>query len=284
MSKNDPAERTVRDIRRKTRKQYTAEEKIRIVVSGLRGEESIAALCRREGIAEGLYYSWSKEFLEVESTFVAKHYVSAEPAFPIADHAQQIPFSYSAEEIPDLGRTIERHFPDPDHAVDRWVRQFLLENGATETHRLLVELTTAVKHQFAYVPREEPGVQTPAETLGRGSGSCRDFVVLMMEAVRSLGLAARFVSGYLYDPALDGSASEVTGAGSTHAWVQIYLPGAGWVECDPTNGTLGGANLIRVAVVREPGQAVPIQGTFVGGPDDFIGMDVEVTVNSMPST
>ena len=222
--------------------------------------------------------------LRFESTFVAKHYVSAEPAFSIADHAQQIPFSYSAEAIPDLGRTIERHFPDPDHAVDRWVRQFLLENGATETHRLLVELTTAVKHQFAYVPREEPGVQTPAETLGRGSGSCRDFVVLMMEAVRSLGLAARFVSGYLYDPALDGSASEVTGAGSTHAWVQIYLPGAGWVECDPTNGTLGGANLIRVAVVREPGQAVPIQGTFVGGPDDFIGMDVEVTVNSMPST
>ena len=83
----------------------------------------------------------------------------------------------------------------------------------------------------------------------------------MIEAVRSLGFAARFVTGYLYDPALDGGPAGTQGAGATHAWVQVYLPGAGWVEFDPTNGIVGGRNLIRVGVARDPKQAVPLAGT-----------------------
>ena len=102
----------------------------------------------------------------------------------------------------------------------------------------------------------------------------------MMEAVRSLGLAARFVSGYLYDPALDGAGPGLQGAGSTHAWVQVYLPGAGWVEFDPTNGLVGGTNLIRVAVARDPSQAVPLQGSYNGAAEDFLDMSVEVVVTT----
>ena len=104
----------------------------------------------------------------------------------------------------------------------------------------------------------------------------------MIEAVRSLVFAARFVSGYLYDPALDGGPDGTQGAGATHAWVQVYLPGAGWAEFDPTNGIVGGRNLIRVWVARDPKQAVPLAGTFTGGPNDYLRMEVEVQVTRTP--
>jgi transglutaminase-like putative cysteine protease len=100
----------------------------------------------------------------------------------------------------------------------------------------------------------------------------------MMEAVRALGLAARFVSGYIYVPDRDGPTR--LGGGSTHAWCQVYLPGAGWVEFDPTNGIVGNADLIRVAVARDPGQAIPLTGTWYGEPGDDLGMTVEVQVTS----
>ena len=118
------------------------------------------------------------------------------------------------------------------------------------------------------------------ETLSAGSGSCRDFALLMMEAARRLGVATRFVSGYLYDPALDGDTAtrDVVGAGYTHAWLQAYLPGAGWVPFDPTNNLLGGTQLIRVGVARDPSQAAPISGSWFGETDDYIGMTVSVTV------
>ena len=109
-------------------------------------------------------------------------------------------------------------------------------------------------------------------TLALGRGTCRDFALLMMEAVRCLGMAARFVSGYLYVPDKDGTTH--FGGGSTHAWCQVYLPGAGWVEFDPTNGIVGNRDLIRVAVARDPRQAVPLSGTFSGSRSDSLGMDV----------
>src|SRR3974377_2380326 len=137
-------------------------------------------------------------------------------------------------------------------------------------------MTHATRQDLTYVAREESGVQDPVKTLRLKSGSCRDFAVLMMEGVRSLGLAARLLTGSLYVP--EARRSERIGGGATHAWLQVYLPGAGWVEYDPTNGIVGNHDLIRVAVVRDPRQAVPVSGTWTGFPSDALGMTVEVQV------
>ena len=220
--------------------------------------------------------------LRFESEIEIEHYALDYPEFRLEDYARTYPFSYSNEEIPDLGRTIERHYPDSARKVDAWAKGFL-QNGAHEpdTPDLLGRMTRAINHRFAYQERYAVGVQSPVETLELGGGTCRDLALFMMEAARSLGLAARFVSGYLYDPALDGAAQTgLQGSGSTHAWVQIYLPGAGWVEFDPTNGLVGGANLIRVAVTRDPVQALPLQGGYIGAPEDLIDMQVDVKVTA----
>jgi transglutaminase-like putative cysteine protease len=222
-----------------------------------------------------------------ESEIKVEHYVDDEQEFVLEPHAQTMPFSYSTDEIPDLGRTRERHYADPDHLVDEWARQFLVTSNGNDgpdeiaTMDVLTNLTKAIPRQFEYRRRYAEVTQTPIETLRLRSGSCRDYAVLMMEAVRTFGLAARFVSGYVYDPQLleDAAANGTTvGTGETHAWVQIYLPGAGWVEFDPTNGLIGGVNLIRVAVARDPRQAIPLTGTFVGAADDFVDMEVTVEI------
>jgi transglutaminase-like putative cysteine protease len=217
-----------------------------------------------------------------KSQIVIDRYPFTAPEFPIEAFARELPFSYPLAEIPDLGRTIERHYSDPERVVTEWTRKFLTPpTGSHMTEQFLRALNSAVKQQMIYEVRHEPGVQTPVETLQRRAGSCRDFALLMMEAVRTVGLAARFVSGYLYDPAIDGGESDVFGAGSTHAWVQVYLPGTGWMEFDPTNGSLGGQNLIPVAVAREPVQAMPVSGTYDGTPEDFLSMDVNVEVRAV---
>jgi transglutaminase-like putative cysteine protease len=223
--------------------------------------------------------------LRFESTISIEHYGIEPPAYAVEDYARLYPFAYSADEIPDLGRTTERRVPDPEHLVDAWAREALAAargpDGEVETMALLHALNTAPKRDLVYQARDAEGVQSPVETLQMKSGSCRDFAWLMIEAARSLGFAARFVSGYLYDPAADPAVSDGvanTGAGATHAWVQVYVPGAGWLEFDPTNAIAGGPSLIRVAVAREPNQAVPLSGSFTGAPADVLGMTVEVTV------
>lgn len=223
--------------------------------------------------------------LRFDSQITVDHYGWAEPDFEIEEYARTYPFSYPVEEIPDLGRTIERHYPDRTHSVDRWARQFVGGNGDAnpgggDTLEILTAMTQAVARDIRYIRRYEVGTQDPAWTLHQGSGTCRDMALLMMEAARSLGFAARFVSGYLYDPGLDGADSGIVGAGDTHAWVQIYLPGAGWVEFDPTNGAVGGRNLIRVAVAREPEQALPLTGSYFGAPEDYAGIEVAVEVRA----
>ena len=207
--------------------------------------------------------------LRLVSTIRLEHFPGIALEFPLEPYARHHPFSYSAEEVPDLGRTMERHYPDPDHRIDEWAHRFVGGPGETDTQALLVSITAAIREELRYEAREAEGTQTPIETLDRASGTCRDFALFMMEAARSLGFAARFVSGYLYD---DGA----VGGGATHAWVQVYLPGGGWVEFDPTNALIGGQKLVRVAVTRDPSQAIPVAGTWTGAPSDFLGMTVDV--------
>jgi transglutaminase-like putative cysteine protease len=196
--------------------------------------------------------------------------------FDVEDYAATYPFTYSMEEMPDLARSIERHYADPERLVDGWAKRFVSGSGRTRTMDMLVAMTHAIKDELSYIARHERGIQSARETLTLGSGTCRDFAVLMMEAARSLGLAARFVSGYIYSPRAGRQA--YSGGGSTHAWVRIYLPGAGWLEFDPTNGLVGNRDLIRVAVTRDPHQALPLHGTYMGFPADNLGMDVSVSV------
>jgi transglutaminase-like putative cysteine protease len=216
--------------------------------------------------------------LRFDSTIRLDHSSSNVLDFQLADYAREYPFSYGAEEQPDLLRAVERQYIDPGREVDRWAHQFLKRSGPTGTREMLAAMTQAIHERFTYIARDEMGTQDPIVTLKLGSGSCRDFALLMMEAVRTLGLAARFVSGYLYVPDKDGTGR--VGGGATHAWMEVYLPGAGWVEFDPTNGIVGNRDLIRVAVVRDPRQAVPLSGSWTGFPSDLLGMSVEVAVTS----
>jgi len=218
--------------------------------------------------------------LRFESVIRLDHSATNALDFQIEEYATRYPFSYGADEMPDLLRLIERQYLDPDREIDRWARQFLRHDGRSDTTELLAAMTHAIRRDLTYVAREESGTQDPIKTLKLGSGSCRDFAALMMEAARSLGLAARFVSGYLFVP--ENRRDSRVGGGATHAWLEVYLPGAGWVEFDPTNGIVGSADLIRVAVVRDPRQAMPVSGTWTGFPSDHLGMTVEVEVTAEP--
>jgi len=215
-----------------------------------------------------------------ESSFRAEHFPLTEQAIWIEPYAQQLPFSYSSDDSADLARSMERQYPDPEHAVDQWAKEYVDASPDRATLNILLSINQAIKSGFVYERREEFGVLAPTDTLRLRSGSCRDFAVFMMEAIRSLGLAARFVSGYLYDEQLIGAQGGLVGGGATHAWLQVYLPGAGWVEFDPTNAVMGGRNLIRVAVARNAYQASPLVGAFVGSTDDFLSMNVTVEVTA----
>lgn len=218
------------------------------------------------------------EQLTIASTLRLERFALARPVFPIAPEAQIYPFIYSAGDRADLGRLLERQHPDPKGVVDAFATPF--GRRFVPTYNVLSNLNGAIHSGFAYAARDDEGTQTPIETLESKSGTCRDLALLFIETARSLGFGARFVTGYLYDPALDGGASGIQGAGATHAWADVYIPGAGWVEYDPTNGLIAGENLIRVAVTRDPSQAIPIAGTFAGDASDHRGMTVEVTVTA----
>ena len=210
--------------------------------------------------------------LSFESTIALEHFESTSLDYPLEAHARTYPFRYSDEDFPNLVRALAPHYPD-EH-VREWALRFLDASDSTGTLAMLRAMTRGIRDEFTYVRRLEKGVQTPDETLKSHRGSCRDLAVLMMEAVRSLGVASRFVSGYIYTPEHSGHA----GGGATHAWMQAYLPGAGWIDFDPTNSIVGNKNLIRVAVAWAPEYVLPLWGTYFGPPGACVGMDVEVSV------
>jgi transglutaminase-like putative cysteine protease len=212
--------------------------------------------------------------LRFDSTVTLEHIESELPDYALEPQAETFPFAYARDDMPDLALALQRQAPDA--AIDRWAAGFLPPSGSTDTIALLRAMTVGIREQLAYARRTERGVQTPSETLRRGSGACRDFALLMIDGVRSLGLAARFVSGYIFVP--EAEPSDMLGGGATHAWLQVYLPGAGWVDFDPTNRIIGNRNLIRVAVAWDPAQALPLWGTYIGSGSSFLNMEVAVSV------
>jgi transglutaminase-like putative cysteine protease len=214
--------------------------------------------------------------LVIDSTAVVQLDAAEWPVFDIAGSAIFFPFRYVDDEWTDLGAMTVQQYPDPAGRLKGWAQAFVRSNP-TDTLSLLKDLSLGVSAWAAYQSRDAEGTQTPIETLDRRSGSCRDFAVLFIEAVRSLGFGARIVSGYLRDSGVSAVGS--AGTGSTHAWAEVFVPGAGWITFDPTNRSLGGANLIPVAVGRDIRQVMPVIGRFVGASDAFLGMTVNVSVS-----
>lgn len=199
------------------------------------------------------------------------------PTFTIAPSATSYPFLYSADEWQDLGTLTVASYADPNRRLQRWASAFVA-GPRTDTLSLLKDLSHGITGWIAYQSRDEEGTQAPLQTIDRGWGTCRDFAVLFVDAARSLGFGARLVSGYLYSP--DTEQADSISSGSTHAWAEVYVPGAGWITFDPTNRSVGGFNLIPVAVARDIAQVVPVSGSFVGMPGSFNGMRVNVSVSS----
>ena len=201
------------------------------------------------------------------------------PLFDIATSALSFPFLYERDEWTDLGGLMIQQYLDVGGRLSTWARGFVM-GPPTDTLSLLKDLSAGVSAQIAYQGREVEGTQTPIETLERGAGSCRDMAQLFIEAARSLGFGARLVSGYLHS--VNGALAGSEGDGSTHAWAEVYLPGAGWITFDPTNRGLGGANLIPVAVARDIHQVVPVSGGYTGSPEAFHRLTVQVSVEPLP--
>jgi transglutaminase-like putative cysteine protease len=268
-------------------------------------------------------FDCSTTWLRFDSMVTLEHFETRLPDYALEVSARNFPFEYPQDEWPDLASALRR--PEPSVEVDQWAAQFASgrsgapgfvhkgrsATGTLGTMDLLRAMALGIREQLRYIRRVERGVQTPVETLRRGSGTCRDFAWLMIDAVRSLGLAARFVSGYVFVPdtappasgaaistaarisidaplaadaplAIDAPLATEEG-GATHAWLQVYLPGAGWVDFDPTNSIIGNRNLIRVAVAWSPMQVLPLWGTYVGSASACLGMQVSVSVTEEPS-
>jgi transglutaminase-like putative cysteine protease len=216
--------------------------------------------------------------LQIVCSFTIEHANDLEAMPPQLTGADVLPFVYSPDERMDLEHYLRPHHADVQGTLMEWARTFLREGGPTGTRDLLARMNASIGQTLRYVPRDEEGTQSPTQTLALGSGSCRDFALLMMEAIRRLGVAARFVSGYLYDAALDGKDAGMLGAGVTHAWLQAYLPGSGWLTYDPTNNLTGGSQLVQVAVVRDPDHASPVSGSWYGAPGSYRGLSASVRV------
>ena len=214
--------------------------------------------------------------LVIESSSQVELTLTPWPIFPIAASAISYPFRYTDDEWADLGALVMPQYNEAGSAVRNWARSFVA-GTPTDTLSLLKDLNSGVTQRIRYEARDAEGTQTPDDSLQLGIGSCRDMATLLLEAARHLGFGGRIVSGYLYDPDMTSVGS--AGSGSTHAWAEIYIPGAGWITFDPTNQSVGGHNLIPVAVARDIRQVMPVSGSYAGSTHSGTGMTVEVNVS-----
>jgi len=235
-------------------------------------------------VAIATFDSHPTQQLMIASEVIIQQFNQAPLDFLVADYAMDYPFTYTPEDRVVLSSymistedkaapSLHMHSGEPTSRdlLAEWVASLWQPGERLQTYALLQRLSLHIHQTLLYQAREEPGVQTAADTLARGSGSCRDFAYLFMEAARHLGLAARFVSGYLHAP------PSTADFGATHAWPEVYLPGAGWKGFDPTSGEIAGNNHIAVAVARSPESVPPVAGSFVGPPGASLDVGVWIT-------
>lgn len=209
--------------------------------------------------------------LVIESDVIIQQFNESPLDFLVADYAVAYPFTYQPDDRIMLLPYMAYPEPSTKTQLTEWIAGFWQSHEPIQTFTLLQRLGTHINQTLSYRVREEPGFQTVGQTLEYGTGSCRDFALLFMEAARCLGLASRFVSGYLHAP------PSATDYGATHAWAEVYLPGAGWKGFDPTVGAMAGTDHIAVAVARLPESVPPIEGSFVGPPGSTLHVGVWVT-------
>ena len=210
--------------------------------------------------------------LVFESEVIIHQYNEAPLDFIVAAYAVDYPFDYLSDDKILLSPYMALPEQQEIKIVNEWISDFWQANEQIQTYSLLQRLASHIFQTLTYQMREEPGVQTARETLACGTGSCRDFALLFMQAARCLGLASRFVSGYLHAPLMSDK------IGATHAWAEVYLPGAGWKGFDPTIGKIVGTDHIAVAVARLPESVPPVEGSFIGDYDSSLDVGVWVSM------
>lgn len=209
--------------------------------------------------------------LNIESELIIQQFNQTPLDFIVSDYAVDYPFIYSKEDSVILSPYLNYSAPLREERLSSWLNEIWLSHEKIQTYTLLQRLTRHIYQTLSYQSREEPGVQSIDKTLSCGTGSCRDFSYLFMAATRRLGLASRFVSGYLNSPPSD------VDYGATHAWAEVYLPGVGWKGFDPTIGDVAGTDHIAVAVARLPESVPPVAGSFIGPSASSLNVGVWVT-------
>lgn len=210
--------------------------------------------------------------LTITSEVIIQHFDENPLNFLIEEYAVNFPFNYSPQEEIELRPFLQQVYPDDGTAISNWLERLCVTKVGMQTYGLLNMLNQCIAEQFNYFSREEPGVQSPEQTLNSGAGSCRDFAVLFVETCRYLGLASRFISGYSHMPTREYWSA------TSHAWAEVYLPGAGWKGFDPTSGEVSGDRHITVAVARHPETISPVVGSFFGQSNELPSLAVDVRV------
>lgn len=219
-------------------------------------------------------FETAADTLEIVSELLVQRFGSAVPSAPVEPDIAGASISYSPAERAVLQPYLALAAADPGGVLDAWLGAF---RAGIDAGHLLRELAGAINRSLGYAVRYDEGTQHPVDTLQMQSGSCRDYAWLFIELARRLGFAARFVTGYIHErSAADGALTSLIGL--THAWAEVFIPGDGWIEFDPTNDLVADRQLLRVAVARVPEDASPVAGSYVGPAGAFLGLAVGVSI------